>query len=192
MNGLIQRVVLNLQYTICLRIQSFHSGIPDILRVLNQRCVVVLVSKGVQIKVRDMIPQICQPPICLGVCHGVRRPHVGWEVPQKVCESDLVEDHLVLELRRGDLCEFLVRPGVRAHLVPVGNHAADESWPRGGRVVHGAFAHVAAHNEEGSFGVVFLVCKTSAVEEGFVDFLPQADREGTQCTPTVRRQTSRQ
>ena len=157
--------MLNLQHRVPRGIHHGHPRVPDVLALLYQLRVVVVVPARVEVKVRDVVPQLREPAVGAIVAHAVRGAHVRREPADEVRDGDLVVRHLPPELRLADLRQLLVRPGVRPDLVARRDHAADYRRPGRRRVVDGAFSPVASHDEEGGRGVVVLKVKRQSVTQ---------------------------
>lgn len=105
-----------------------------------------LVVEGVDVGLDDMVPKLSEHTKGLVVVAEERRPHVGGDLADDGIEGIFELDHGADDTGVAEGGEVGVSIGMRADLVSVGNHAADDIL----EVVD--VAEVVAVDEEGSLG----------------------------------------
>lgn len=115
--------MLDLQEAVGGRVGAVDGGVPDVLAGLDLAGRVVEVAFRVEVEVGDVVAEGGEDGLAVSLADGIGGPHVGGEEAEDGVEGDLVPDHLVGELRVGQLAGVLVGPRVAADLVAFGVHS---------------------------------------------------------------------
>jgi hypothetical protein len=98
-----------------------------VLGLLNQIGIVQEIVLGVEIEVNNVVAEVLQICLTVGIAARERWAHVSWEDTQDVVQGDLVVVHLVFPLGRSDGSQVLMSPGVARNLMAGSVHALDDS-----------------------------------------------------------------
>jgi hypothetical protein len=173
-------VVLDLQEAIRRRVGAVDGVVPDVFACLDLGRAVVEVPLCVEVEVDGVVAEGGQDALAVPLADGVRGPHVRGEEAEDGVNGNLVPDHLVRELRVGQLAGVLVRPGVAGNLVPFGMHSlgscvsmlsitnrtkspySDDGRIDGCGVIDLPLSEVGSRDEEGGFCSVGLLLSVAA------------------------------